>query len=126
MDYCPLGKTTILVSRLSFGAGPISTLMVGSDDDRQREAVAHAIERGINWFDTAATYGGGASEANLGRVLEELEAASNVHVATKVRLMPDDLADIRSAVRRCVEGSLQRLRLPRVTLLQLHNSITAR
>ncbi len=119
-----LGKTRIGVSRLAFGAGPISTLMTGDDHDRQREVVAHAIERGINWFDTAATYGGGASEANLGRILGELGAKSKIHVATKVRLLPDDLADIRSAVRRSVEGSLERLRVPRVTLLQLHNSIT--
>src|SRR5207247_11104373 len=73
--------------------------------------------------DTAATYGNGESERNLGRVLEELGAAARVHVATKVRLMPEDLADIRGAVRRSLAGSLQRLRLPRVTLLQLHNSV---
>jgi aryl-alcohol dehydrogenase-like predicted oxidoreductase len=120
-----LGRTGIAISRLAFGAGPISALMTGSDGDRQRDVVAYAIERGINWFDTAATYGGGASETNLGCILEELGAKSKVHVATKVRLMPEDLADIRFAVRRSVEGSLQRLHLPQVTLLQLHNSITA-
>lgn len=126
MDYRCLGKTGIRVSRLAFGAGPISQLMVGGDGDHQRKVIAHAIERGINWFDTAATYGGGTSEDNLGRGLHELNAAGKVHLATKVRLMPEDLGDIRSAVRRSVEGSLQRLRLPRVTLLQLHNAITER
>jgi aryl-alcohol dehydrogenase-like predicted oxidoreductase len=126
IDRRVLGKTGIAVSRLAFGAGPISTLMTGDNRDRQHEVVAYAIEQGINWFDTAATYGSGSSETNLGRSLEELGAGSKTHVATKVRLMPEDLSDIRSAVRRSVEGSLQRLRLPRVTLLQLHNSITAR
>src|SRR6478672_1475740 len=126
MQYRTLGKTGLSISRLAFGAGPISALMVGSDLDRQRAVVEHAIARGINWFDTAATYGNGASESNLGRVLEELRAVSAVHVATKVRLMPDDLNDVRGAVQRSVAGSLQRLRLPRVALLQLHNSITAR
>jgi len=126
MQYSPLGKIGISVSRLSFGAGPISTLMVGNDGDRQRAVVDHAIAQGINWFDTAATYGQGASEANLGRVLEELGAATHVHVATKIRLMPEDMGDIRGAVRRSLEGSFERLRLPRVTLLQLHNSITER
>lgn len=125
MQYRTLGTTGISVSRLAFGAGPISTLIVGNDKERQRAVVEHAIRRGINWFDTAATYGAGASEANLGRALAELGAASAVHVATKVRLMPEDLGDIRVAVRRSVEGSLKRLRIPRVTLLQLHNSITA-
>jgi L-galactose dehydrogenase/L-glyceraldehyde 3-phosphate reductase len=126
MEYRTLGKTGIRVSALAFGGGPISTLMVGDDGDRQRRVIERALERGINWFDTAATYGNGQSERNLGRVLGELAAAAQVHVATKVRLMPEDLADIRGAVRRSVEASLARLQMPRVTLLQLHNSVTRR
>jgi aryl-alcohol dehydrogenase-like predicted oxidoreductase len=55
----------------------------------------------------------------------ESRASQLVHVATKVRLFPGDLADVRSAVFRSVEASLQRLQLPAVTLLQLHNSLTA-
>src|SRR5262245_50515542 len=116
MHYRSLGNTGIEISSISFGAGPVSTLMVGADGDQQCTVVQKAIEHGINWFDTAATYGSGQSERNLGRVLEDLRVASNVYVATKVRLMPEDLTDIRSAVRRSVEGSLQRLRLPRLTL----------
>ena len=126
MLYRPLGKTGIEISAISFGAGPVSSLMVGDDADRQRHVIEAALNRGVNWFDTAATYGAGQSERNLGRVLTELRAASRVYVATKVRLMPADLADIRVAVRRSFEGSLERLRAPRVALLQLHNSITAR
>lgn len=125
MQYRTLGKTGLAISALSFGAGPISTLMIGDDGDRQRAVVAYAIERGVNWFDTAATYGGGQSEESLGRVLQEL-GSPRVHVATKVRLIGDDLADIGAAVRRSVAASLVRLRLPQVTLLQLHNSITLR
>ena len=125
MQYRTLGKTGLAISVLSFGAGPISTLMVGDDGDRQRAVVKYAFERGVNWFDTAATYGNGRSEENLGRVLEEL-GNPRVHVATKVRLIGDDLADIGGAVRRSVEASLARLRLPRLTLLQLHNSITVK
>ncbi len=126
MLYRALGSTGIPISAISFGAGPISTLMVGDDHDRQRAVVGRALERGVNWFDTAATYGDGRSERNLGRVLAESGAAAGVNVATKVRLMPEDLGDIRGAVRRSFEGSLDRLRLPRVTLLQLHNSTTRR
>jgi len=126
MRYRTLGNTGVEISELAFGAGTISTLLVGDDQTRQRAVVEHAIERGINWFDTAATYGGGQSERNLGRVLAELKAADCVHVATKVRLIGDDLADIRGAVQRSVAASLDRLQLKRVSLLQLHNSITAR
>jgi L-galactose dehydrogenase/L-glyceraldehyde 3-phosphate reductase len=126
MHYRTLGKTGIKVSALSFGAGPISTLMVGQDGARQRQVVARALEAGINWFDTAATYGQGQSERNLGRVLSQLDAAPRVYLATKVRLIGEDIDDIRGAVRRSVKASLERLQLPRVTLLQLHNSITRR
>ena len=124
MQYRLLGKTGLRVSALSFGAGPVSRLMVGDDVQRQCDVIKYAIERGVNWFDTAATYGNGLSEQNLGRVLDELAAASRVYVATKIRLTTEDLGDIPGAVRRSVEASLRRLKLSRVTLLQLHNAIT--
>jgi len=126
MQYRNLGKTGIDISVLSFGAGPVSTLMVGDDRLRQRMVIERALEIGINWFDTAATYGEGQSERNLGQVLWQLDAAARVHVATKVRLIGNDLDDIRGSVRRSLAASLQRLQLERVTLLQLHNSITHR
>jgi aryl-alcohol dehydrogenase-like predicted oxidoreductase len=126
MHYRPLGNTGIEVSALSFGAGPISALMVSDDRSRQRQVIERALDAGINWFDTAATYGHGQSERNLGRALRELGAGLCVHVATKVRLVGEDLHDIRGAVRRSLAASLERLQLPRVTLLQLHNSITRR
>lgn len=125
MEYRDLGTTGLKISAISFGAGPVSTLMVGQDEEAQLAVIRAAVEHGINWFDTAATYGGGQSERSLGHALHRLQAMEHVHVATKVRLMPEDLADIRGAVRRSVAGSLERLRLPSVTLLQLHNSITA-
>jgi L-galactose dehydrogenase/L-glyceraldehyde 3-phosphate reductase len=78
----------------------------------------------VNWFDTAPGYGQGKSEANLGRVLAELGAAEQVHVATKVRVPPDAFGRVGEYVRESVEESLRRLRVPRVTLLQLHNGIT--
>ena len=76
MNYRPLGKTGLAISALSFGAGPISTLMVGHDQDLQLAVVDRALRVGVNWFDTAATYGAGQSERSLGRVLEELGPAA--------------------------------------------------
>jgi len=99
--------------------------MTATDRDRQRAVFERAIERGINWIDTAATYGGGQSERSVGAVLRG-HADATVHVATKVRLIGDDLNDIHAAVRRSVEGSLERLGATQVTLLQLHNAITVR
>jgi aryl-alcohol dehydrogenase-like predicted oxidoreductase len=112
------------VSAVAFGTGPVSGLMTGDDADAQRATVGRAIDRGVNWFDTAPGYGAGQSEANLGRVLAELGATERIHVATKVRVTPEAFGDLAGYVRRSVEESLQRLRVPRVTLLQLHNGIT--
>lgn len=124
MDYRPLGTTGIQVSAISLGAGPVSQLLTGDAIELQRETLAAALAEGINWVDTAATYGDGRSEQNLGRTIEALGAVDSLHVATKVRLVGGQLHSIRAAVRQSVLGSLRRLKLLRVTLVQVHNSIT--
>ena len=124
MQYRTLGRTGIKVSAISFGAGPVSGLMTGSDASAQRDVVAAAIEAGINWFDTAPGYGAGSSEANLGRVLSEIKPVQPIHIATKVRIPLDSTEPIGDVIRRSVEESLQRLRVSSVTLLQLHNGMT--
>ena len=121
MQYRALGKTGLRVSVLGFGCGNVGGLMVrGSPGERER-AVARAIERGINYFDTAPLYGDGLSEEHLGATLKTL--AANVIVGTKFRLTAADRTDIRGAVARSLEASLKRLRRERVDLLQLHNLI---
>lgn len=131
MQYRILGRTGIRVSVISFGAGPVSGLITGEDFDAQQAVVTAAIKAGINWFDTAPGYGQGQSETNLGRVLSELRSSDlqshePLHIATKVRLPLESSERTWDFVRRSVEESLQRLRVPKVTLLQLHNGITAR
>ncbi|HTI52422.1 MAG TPA: aldo/keto reductase [Planctomycetaceae bacterium] len=126
MQYRWLGTTGIQISAVSFGAGPVPALLTRSNAAAdQRATVRRAIEAGINWFDTAATYGDGRSELALGQAFAEL-GGPDVHIATKVRLSPEGLGDIRDQVLSSVEASLRRLQRPRVTLIQLHNSITAR
>ena len=72
MEYRVLGRTALRVSALAFGCGDVGGLMVrGAPADRER-GVARAIELGINYFDTAPSYGAGESEKNLGRVLRAL------------------------------------------------------
>jgi aryl-alcohol dehydrogenase-like predicted oxidoreductase len=126
MHYRILGRTGIRISVLAFGAGPVSGLMTGHDEAAQVAVLRRAVELGINWIDTAAAYGQGSSEANLGRALRQCRGSEAVHVATKVRLTPEQLSSAEDAVRRSVEGSLDRLGLPSVALLQLHNGITRR
>jgi aryl-alcohol dehydrogenase-like predicted oxidoreductase len=126
MRYRTLGRTGIRVSVLVFGAGPVSGLMTGDDTAAQAVVLRRAVERGINWIDTAPGYGQGLSEANLGRALREVDGAEQVHLATKVRLTAEQLVHAGDAVRSSVEESLRRLGRPVVTLLQLHNGITDR
>src|SRR5881296_241004 len=121
MDYRSLGGTGLRVSALGFGCGNIGGLLIrGAPGERER-AVARAMELGINYFDTAPSYGDGKSEENLGRVLKALRA--RVQVGTKFRLDPPDLHDIPGAVARSLDASLQRLDMERVDLFQLHNRI---
>src|ERR671919_2321788 len=85
MEYRELGRTGLRVSMLGFGCGNVGGLIIrGAQQDRVR-AVARAMEAGINYFDTAPSYGNGQSEQNLGQVLRELKA-DEAHVGTKARV----------------------------------------
>jgi aryl-alcohol dehydrogenase-like predicted oxidoreductase len=98
--------------------------MVRGDATEQRQAVATALDAGITYFDTAASYGQHSeSEINLGRVMAELGAWSRVVVGTKVRLRPEDLDAPRPAIRASLEASLKRLGRSEVDVLHLHNPI---
>lgn len=110
-----------MVSEIGFGCGSQGGLMVRGEREDQLTAVARAVELGINYFDTAAAYGDGQSERNLGSVLRQLGA--NVHVATKVQVPATALDDIGAAVTRSVEGSLGRLGRDSVDVIQLHSRI---
>lgn len=125
MQYRRLGSTGINVSVVSFGAGPVSGLMTGIAVEAQHAVIAKAVEVGINWFDTAATYGNGQSEASLGVALSGISTGHPLHIATKVRVNLTNETDLRPLVVASVRSSLNRLRTGRVTLLQLHNSITS-
>jgi aryl-alcohol dehydrogenase-like predicted oxidoreductase len=123
MEYRELGKTGLRVSALGFGCGNVGGLMIrGSATERER-AVARAVELGINYFDTAPSYGDGQSEQNLGVALRSLHAS--VHVGTKFRLDAADLGAVRASVGRSLDASLKRLGRDSVDLLQLHNNIFA-
>ena len=69
MEYRTFGKTGLRVSTLGFGCGNVGGLIIREEPRTRVRAVARAIEAGINYFDTAAMYGNGQSEQNLGQVL---------------------------------------------------------
>jgi aryl-alcohol dehydrogenase-like predicted oxidoreductase len=122
MERRKLGRTGLDVSVLGFGCGAVGGLMIRGSTADQERAVSRAIELGINYFDTAAMYGNGESERNLGRVMKNLRP--DIRVGTKVRIPAGERNHVAAAVTQSLEASLQRLQLDHVDLFQLHNHIT--
>ncbi|MDH4349527.1 MAG: aldo/keto reductase, partial [Gemmatimonadota bacterium] len=92
-----LGQSGLAITRVGFGAwaaggGGWAFGWGPQDDDETLAALRHALDRGINWIDTAAVYGLGHSEAVVGRFLRTLAPADRPHVFTKCGLVwdPDD------------------------------------
>ncbi len=119
----PLGQTGLDIPELVLGGGFVGGVMIDPPEDVRREALRRCLDAGVDWVDTAQSYGQGQSEANIGRLLAELAPAARPRISTKIGLKPEDMADPKTAVRRAIEASLERLGLERVQVYQLHNRI---
>lgn len=119
MEQRDLGRTGIRVSVLGFGCGAVGGLMVRGAGADQERAVARAVDLGITYFDTAPSYGDGASETNLGRVLRKLRP--KIVLGTKFHV--PTTGSIETGIAASLDASLQRLGLERVDLLQMHNPV---
>lgn len=115
------GRTELEISELALGAGVTGGVLINADEATRWAVLQRAIAAGINWIDTAPAYGNGKSEEAIGRHLAAL--SPQPYVSTKVRLEPEDLADIPSAIERSLDQSLTRLQADHVALLQLHNHL---
>ncbi len=128
-----LGTTGMAITRVGFGAWAIGgggwAFAWGSQDDEESiAAMRHAIERGVNWIDTAAVYGLGHSEELVGRVLRDYPAGDRPFVFTKCGLVWNDQDRLAQALRigqpeslrREVEQSLTRLGVEQIDLYQMH------
>jgi aryl-alcohol dehydrogenase-like predicted oxidoreductase len=121
MEYRSLGRTGWQVSRVSFGGWAIGGAWGATDDKESMATLNRALDRGINFFDTADVYGDGRSERLLGRLKKERREP--FFVATKVgrRIMPPTLAAYsRDNLTAFVERSLQNLGVDALDLVQLH------
>ncbi|HVJ21633.1 MAG TPA: aldo/keto reductase, partial [Polyangiaceae bacterium] len=121
MQYRSFGRTGLDVSTISFGAWAIGGTWGSVQDDDSLAALHRALDRGVNFFDTADVYGDGHSERLLGRLRRERK--ESFVVATKVgRRQPKHLADgyTRENLSAWVESSLQNLGVEALDLLQLH------
>ena len=128
-----LGTTDMEITRLGFGAWAIGggdwAFGWGPQDDQDSvAAILHAVERGVNWIDTAAAYGLGHSEDLVGRAIKSLPQADRPLVFTKCGLVTrgDDrmAGPVRTgeadSIRAEVDASLRRLGVDRIDLMQVH------
>src|SRR5687768_5292278 len=122
MNYRPLGRTGWNVSEISFGAWAIGAEWGEVSDEESLRALHRAIDRGVNFIDTADVYGDGRSERLIARLKSE-RPRDTIYVATKAgrRLNPHVSAGYnRENLTRFVERSLGNLQADALDLLQLH------
>jgi aryl-alcohol dehydrogenase (NADP+) len=128
MEYVNLGSTGLKVSRICLG-----TMTYGSkkwrewvlEEKESRPFIQHALERGINFFDTADMYSVGVSEEILGRALKDFAPGRDrVVIATKVFNPMGDDPNQRGLSRKhifhAIDESLRRLKTEYVDLYQIH------
>ncbi|MNS87172.1 General stress protein 69 [compost metagenome] len=129
----PLGRSGMAITRIGLGAWAIggNGWAVGwgpQDDADSIAAIRLAVDRGINWIDTAAVYGLGHSEEIVCRALAQMAPSERPYVFTKCGLtwsadnpqaMPRRTG-APASIRREIEGSLRRLGVERIDLYQMH------
>ncbi|CAN5483817.1 aldo/keto reductase [soil metagenome] len=129
MDYIKLGSTGLDVSPIAIGAMTYGEPDRGHPvwsigEDGSRPLIRHALEVGINFFDTANMYSQGSSEEILGRALRDFADRDDVVVATKLRHPmrpgPNGKGLSRKAIMTEVEHSLRRLGTDYIDLYQIH------
>ncbi|HUR09100.1 MAG TPA: aldo/keto reductase [Nonomuraea sp.] len=124
MRQVRLGQTGLRVSAIGFGTWAFGGDWGAVDVQESEHAIHHALELGINLFDTAQGYGFGVAERLLGKALRERSRREDVVIATKggLRLEGDRL--LRDAgrqwLRAGVEESLRNLGTDYIDLYQVH------
>lgn len=123
MEYTKLGNSGIEISRLCLGCmsfgDPASKMHAWTLDPDQSEAIIrHALDLGINFFDTANCYSAGTSEEYLGRAIKRNVARDKVVLASKVYFNEGALS--ARAIEREIEGTLRRLGTDYLDLYIIH------
>lgn len=123
MEYTKLGNTDVEISKLcvgcmSFGK-PSADLHEWTLNPQDTERmVRHALELGINFFDTANTYAHGTSEEYLGRAISNCTSRDKVVLASKVYFNEGHLS--KEAINREIDGTLKRLGTDYLDLYIIH------
>lgn len=125
MQYTSLGHSGLNVSRICLGCMSFGDPAQGMhswtlDQTRTTEIIGHALERGINFFDTAMGYQNGTSEIYTGRALRTLAPRDRYVLATKFFPRPSTDISARAHIENCLNASLERLGVDYVDLYILH------
>ncbi|MBS4193800.1 aldo/keto reductase [Lederbergia citri] len=121
MNYRPLGDTGINISEVSLGTWAIGGAWGKTNDDESLRSLEYAIDKGVNFFDTADVYGDGHSEELLAKATKGKE--DKVFIATKFCRAGDIHSQENytyDAVRTYCEASLKRLNREAIDLYQIH------
>jgi aryl-alcohol dehydrogenase-like predicted oxidoreductase len=118
----PFGATGLQVSALGFGCQEVGGGYGDIEEAEFARAVHHALDCGVNLFDTAEAYGWGASEEALGRALRGRrdEAVISTKFGTGYADRPNFRDGRAERVRASIEGSLQRLGTDHVDVYTVH------
>ncbi|MGW4170250.1 aldo/keto reductase [Streptomyces chartreusis] len=131
MQYTKLGTTGMDVSPIAIGAMTYGEPDRGhpvwsKGEEEARPLIRHALEKGINFFDTANMYSNGSSEEILGRALKDFADRDEVVIATKLRHPmrpgPNGRGLSRKAIMAEVDHSLRRLGTDYIDLYQVHRN----
>ena len=131
MQYRKLGTTGLDVSPIAIGAMTYGEPDRGhpvwsKGEEEARPLIKHALDAGINFFDTANMYSNGSSEEILGRALKDFANRDDVVIATKVRHPmrpgPNGKGLSRKAIMTEVDHSLERLGTDYIDLYQIHRN----
>ena len=124
MRYRQLGSTDMRLSILGMGGSGFGNVYGKFSEEEAKRTVRAALDRGINYIDTAVWYGQGKSESFLGRVLQGIPRSA-FYIGTKVGRYERDVQkmfDFSAAkVTRSAHESLKRLNLKYVDILQVHD-----
>jgi len=127
MEYNPLGKTGLNVSRLSFGASALGGVYGRVDQTEGIDAVHVALDAGINYFDVAPAYGATEAETILGKAFrgiprERYYLSTKVGKYTKPGSYGGDVFDYSPArIRESLGESSQRLGTDYFDIIHLHD-----
>lgn len=126
IEYTRLGSSGLQVSKICLGTWAIGGWMWGGSDEAESiRTIQTALDKGLNFIDTAPVYGFGQSEEIVGKAIKGYLKRDQVVVATKAGLEWDDKEKVfrnstRQRILKEVEDSMRRLQTDYIDLYQIH------